>query len=120
LVIPGRQSQTVDVAGAEPLPLAEADVVAEVAVDVAVDEHEAVRVATSSPAATAENRETWCFAPDPDRQVTCISFMRCSVPRNETMRNRVSEADLAAADAVLRAVLPDDNARERVDRRMPR
>jgi hypothetical protein len=81
-VIPGRQSQTVDVAGAEPLGLAEA--VAEDAEDTAedaADEHEAVRrVAASSPAATAANRETWYFAPDPDRQVTCISFIRCSVP----------------------------------------
>jgi hypothetical protein len=39
---------------------------------------------------------------------------------NETVRSRVSEADLAAADAVLRAVFPDDNARQRVDKRMPR
>ena len=38
---------------------------------------------------------------------------------NETVRNRVSEADLAAADAVLRAVFPDDKARQRVDERMP-
>jgi DNA-binding MarR family transcriptional regulator len=38
---------------------------------------------------------------------------------NETVRNRVSEADLAAADAVLRAVFPDDNARERVAERLP-
>jgi DNA-binding MarR family transcriptional regulator len=38
---------------------------------------------------------------------------------NETVRSRVSEADLAAADAVLRAVFPDDNARQRVDKRMP-
>ena len=34
---------------------------------------------------------------------------------NETVRSRVSDADLAAADAVLRAVFPDDNARPRVD-----
>ena len=39
---------------------------------------------------------------------------------NETVRSRVSEADLAAADAVLRAVFPDDKARQRVDERMPR
>ena len=39
---------------------------------------------------------------------------------NETVRSRVSEADLAVADAVLRAVFPDDNARQRVDKRMPR
>jgi DNA-binding MarR family transcriptional regulator len=38
---------------------------------------------------------------------------------NETVRNRVSEADLAAADAVLRAVFPDDKARQRLDKRMP-
>jgi DNA-binding MarR family transcriptional regulator len=38
---------------------------------------------------------------------------------NETVRNRVSEADLAAADAVLRAVFPDGNARQRVDERLP-
>jgi DNA-binding MarR family transcriptional regulator len=36
---------------------------------------------------------------------------------NETVRSRVSEADLAAADAVLRAVFPDD-ARQRADKRM--
>ena len=38
---------------------------------------------------------------------------------NETVRNRVSEADLAAADAVLRAVFPDDNARQRADEPLP-
>jgi DNA-binding MarR family transcriptional regulator len=38
---------------------------------------------------------------------------------NETVRNRVSQADLAAADAVLRAVFPDDQARQRVDGRLP-
>jgi DNA-binding MarR family transcriptional regulator len=38
---------------------------------------------------------------------------------NETVRNRVSEADLAAADAVLRAVFPDGQARQRVDERLP-
>jgi DNA-binding MarR family transcriptional regulator len=38
---------------------------------------------------------------------------------NETVRSRVSEADLAAADAVLRAVFPDDKARKRVDERLP-
>jgi DNA-binding MarR family transcriptional regulator len=38
---------------------------------------------------------------------------------NQTVRNRVSEADLAAADAVLRAVFPDGKARQRVDERMP-
>jgi len=38
---------------------------------------------------------------------------------NETLRNRVSEADLAAADAVLRAVFPDGKARQRVDERLP-
>ena len=37
---------------------------------------------------------------------------------NETVRSRVSEADLAAADAVLRAVFPDDEARQRVDERI--
>jgi hypothetical protein len=71
LVIPGRQSQTVDVADAWLLLVGE----------VAADEHEAARKeAASSPAATAANRETWCFLPDLDRQVTCISFMSCSVP----------------------------------------
>jgi DNA-binding MarR family transcriptional regulator len=38
---------------------------------------------------------------------------------NETVRSRVSEADLAAADAVLRAVFPDDRSRQRVDERLP-
>lgn len=38
---------------------------------------------------------------------------------NETVRNRVSQADLAAADAVLRAVFPDGKARQRVDERLP-
>jgi DNA-binding MarR family transcriptional regulator len=38
---------------------------------------------------------------------------------NEMVRDRVSEADLAAADAVLRAVFPDGEARQRVDERMP-
>jgi DNA-binding MarR family transcriptional regulator len=38
---------------------------------------------------------------------------------NQTVRNRVSQADLAAADAVLRAVFPDDKARQRVDERLP-
>jgi len=38
--------------------------------------------------------------------------------RNEAVRNRVSDADLAAADAVLRAVFPDDDARPRVDERL--
>ena len=38
---------------------------------------------------------------------------------NETVRSRVSEADLAAADAVLRAVFPDGAARQRVDERLP-
>jgi len=33
---------------------------------------------------------------------------------NETVRSRVSEADLAAAESVLRAVFPDDNLRQRV------
>ena len=37
---------------------------------------------------------------------------------NQTVRNRVSQADLAAADAVLRAVFPDDDARHRVDERL--
>jgi DNA-binding MarR family transcriptional regulator len=37
---------------------------------------------------------------------------------NEMVRNRVSEADLAAADTVLRAVFPDDGARRRVDERL--
>jgi hypothetical protein len=32
---------------------------------------------------------------------------------NETVRSRVSEADLAAAESVLRAVFPDDNLRQR-------
>ena len=38
---------------------------------------------------------------------------------NDTVRSRVSEADLAAADAVLRAVFPDEDARQQVDKRMP-
>jgi DNA-binding MarR family transcriptional regulator len=38
---------------------------------------------------------------------------------DEMVRSRVSEPDLAAADAVLRAVFPDDDARQRVDKRMP-
>jgi DNA-binding MarR family transcriptional regulator len=38
---------------------------------------------------------------------------------NETLRNRVSEADLAAADVVLRAVFPDGPSRQRVDERLP-
>jgi DNA-binding MarR family transcriptional regulator len=38
---------------------------------------------------------------------------------NEAVRNRVSQADLAAADAVLRAVFPDDNARQRAAGRLP-
>jgi|SRR5580658_4660802 DNA-binding MarR family transcriptional regulator len=38
---------------------------------------------------------------------------------NEMVRSRVSEADLAAADAVLRAVFLDDQARQRVDERLP-
>jgi DNA-binding MarR family transcriptional regulator len=39
---------------------------------------------------------------------------------NERVRSRVSEADLAAADAVLRAVFPDTAARQQVDKRIPR
>jgi hypothetical protein len=39
---------------------------------------------------------------------------------NETVRSRVSEADLAAADAVLRAVFPDDDARQPVNKRNSR
>jgi DNA-binding MarR family transcriptional regulator len=38
---------------------------------------------------------------------------------NETVRSRVKEADLATADAVLRAVFPDEQARQRVDERLP-
>jgi DNA-binding MarR family transcriptional regulator len=38
---------------------------------------------------------------------------------NRAVRSRVSEADLAAADTVLRAVFPDDKARQRVDERLP-
>ncbi|MGH3187295.1 MAG: MarR family winged helix-turn-helix transcriptional regulator [Streptosporangiaceae bacterium] len=38
---------------------------------------------------------------------------------NQAVRSRVSEADLAAADAVLRAVFPDGSARQRLDERMP-
>jgi hypothetical protein len=68
------QSQTVDVADADPLPPAE------VVTDVAVDEHEAARrEAASSAATTVANRETWCFVVDSDRQVTCVSRIRCSV-----------------------------------------
>jgi DNA-binding MarR family transcriptional regulator len=36
---------------------------------------------------------------------------------NELVRSRVTEADLAAADAVLRAVFPDGDARQRADRK---
>jgi hypothetical protein len=73
--IPGLQSQTVDAADADPLPPAE------VVPGVAVDEHEAARKeAASSPATAAASRQTWRFAADPDRQVTCISLMTCSVP----------------------------------------
>jgi hypothetical protein len=73
--IPGLQSQSVDVADAGPL------LAGEDAGEVAGDEHAAVRrVAASSPPATAANRETWCFAVDLDRQVTCISLIGCSVP----------------------------------------
>jgi hypothetical protein len=73
--IPGLQSQTVDVPDAGPL------LAGEDAGEVAADEHAAVRrVAASSPPATAAKRETWCFATDLDRQVTCISVIRCSVP----------------------------------------
>jgi DNA-binding MarR family transcriptional regulator len=38
---------------------------------------------------------------------------------NDMVRNRVSEADLAAADAVLRAVFPDEKARQQIDERLP-
>jgi hypothetical protein len=38
---------------------------------------------------------------------------------NETVRSRASDADLAEADAVLRAVFPDGDARQQVDKRMP-
>jgi DNA-binding MarR family transcriptional regulator len=38
---------------------------------------------------------------------------------NDAVRSRVSQADLAAADAVLRAVFPDDKAREWVAERLP-
>jgi DNA-binding MarR family transcriptional regulator len=38
---------------------------------------------------------------------------------NERVRSRVGEADLAAADAVLRAVFPDGEARQRIDERLP-
>jgi DNA-binding MarR family transcriptional regulator len=38
---------------------------------------------------------------------------------NEMVRSRVSEADLAAADAVLRAVFPGDEARQQVDEPLP-
>jgi DNA-binding MarR family transcriptional regulator len=38
---------------------------------------------------------------------------------NELLRSRVSDADLAAADAVLRAVFPDEQTREHVDGRLP-
>ena len=73
--IPGLQSQTVDVTDAGPL------LDAEVAAVVAAGEHEAVRrEAPSSPPVTAANLETWCFTTDLDRQVTCIYFLRCSVP----------------------------------------
>jgi DNA-binding MarR family transcriptional regulator len=38
---------------------------------------------------------------------------------NEVVRSRVSEADLAAADAVLRAVFPDDQTRQQLDETLP-
>ncbi|MGH3259334.1 MAG: MarR family winged helix-turn-helix transcriptional regulator [Streptosporangiaceae bacterium] len=38
---------------------------------------------------------------------------------NEVVRSRVSEADLAAADAVLRAVFPAEKERQQVDERLP-
>ncbi len=38
---------------------------------------------------------------------------------NEVVRSRVSEADLAAADAVLRAVFPDDQARRQLAETLP-
>jgi hypothetical protein len=50
------QSQTVDAASAGPLPPAGA--VAEVAVEVAVDEHEAARREAASRTPAAANRET--------------------------------------------------------------
>lgn len=80
--IPGLQSQTVDVADAG--PLLDGEDAGEDADEVAADEHAAVRrVAASSPPATAANRETWCFAADLNRQVTCISFISCSVPLDD-------------------------------------
>jgi hypothetical protein len=69
LVIPGRQSQTVDVAAARPVLTAAWPLLAG---EPAVDEHAAMRKeAASSPAATAASL---------DRQVTCISFISCSMP----------------------------------------
>jgi DNA-binding MarR family transcriptional regulator len=38
---------------------------------------------------------------------------------NETLRDRVSQADLAAADSVLRAVFPDDKTRQSIAERLP-
>jgi DNA-binding MarR family transcriptional regulator len=38
---------------------------------------------------------------------------------NDAVRSRVSPADLAAADAVLRAVFPDDKTRQSIDERLP-
>ena len=81
--IPGLQSQTVDVTDAGPLLAGDDahEVVGKDADEFAGDEHAAARrVAASSPPATAPDRETWCFAIDLDRQVTCISPIRCSVP----------------------------------------
>jgi hypothetical protein len=79
--IPGLQSQTVDAADADPLPPAG------FVPGVAVDEHEAARrEADSSPAAAAANRQIWCFGADPDRQVTCISSISCSVPLDGRQR----------------------------------
>jgi hypothetical protein len=84
--IPGLQSQTVDVADAGLLPPDEGTV--EDAGEVAADEHAAARrEAASSPAATAAIRENWCFAPDLDGQVTCISLIRCNVRVDGRERN---------------------------------
>jgi DNA-binding MarR family transcriptional regulator len=55
----------------------------------------------------------------PSGQAYGLAIWAAQDALNETVRNRVSEADLAAADAVLRAVFPDDEARQRMDERLP-
>jgi hypothetical protein len=51
--------------------------------------------------------------------VRLANFWTAPDALNETVRSRVSEADLVAADAVLRAVFPEGDACQQVDERMP-